>query len=360
MRKRILVLLTVVLLSGCNLTDSDAVKFVKSAIKGDIEHVWKYTSDDALDETLTDSEKRDSFKKFSEKWPKSLPYSLRDLNDIIQHNPKIDEIGSKKEDNKTIYALTATYQGNQGYSYGEAEIAKVVKFIVEINNKSGLVVDVDFDKVIERNEISTSKNRSREAKKLYVEYKKDKSGNKSNIRKILKMYPDYSTPIEELNNDIKLVQTKIKSKLYNQLVKEVKVGGWSEKGKFKGASSGYGMKLNNYVKLENLTDIPIKVSHEFDLQKHSSWEEEYCIMLSCGHKKYHSEWNNYNEGETGYLKLHAKEVDAANKSYDNINYYNGYRVTQQFSDGTSRYKYDDTKSFRANSYKITKIIIWSK
>lgn len=272
--RQILVILIIALLSGCNLIDSDAVKFANSAVKGDLEYVWKHTSDDAKDETLTDSEKSDSLKKFSENYPKSLPYSIRDLNDIIEHSPIIDEIGSKEQDSKTIYALTATYKGNQGYFYGEGEIAKTVKFTIEINNKTGLVVDVDFDKVLERNENATFANRSSEAKKLYAEYKKDKSGKKSNIREILKMYQSTPTSIKEIDAELEKVAETIKSKNYSNLVELVNSGGYASEGSQISMGEGYGTKLERYVKLKNLTNIPLVVTFSFDLEKKISWERE--------------------------------------------------------------------------------------
>lgn len=357
--KQISVILIFVLLYGCNLIDSDAVKFAKSAVKGDLEYVWKHASDEAKDGTLTDSEKRDAFKEFSENYPKSLPYGLRDLNDIIKYSPTINEIGSKKKDGKTIYALTATYKGKQGYSYGEGEIAKAVKFTIEINNETGLVIDVDFDKVLERNENATLANRRSEAKKLYAEYKKDKSSvNKINVRKILKMYQSDPTLIKELDNELEKVAKLIKAKSYSGLVKIKDSGGHSSKGKKISMGEGYGIKLENYIKLENLTNIPLVVTFSFDLEIYSSWKE-YCSFLSAS-KCVKSRWDVYEKNQIGKLKIYSKETDYASKYYNDIRYYQGYRVTQQRSDGTYSYSWDDKYAFRANNLKIKSIAIWNE
>lgn len=349
----------VALLSGCNLTDSDAVKFAKSAVKSDIEYVWKHTSDDAIDETLADSEKRDSLRKFSEKWPESLPSSLRDLKDIIQHGPKIDEIGSKSENDKTVYALTATYQGNEGYPYGEGEIAKVLKFTVEISNKTGLVVDVDFDKVLERNEGATSANRNNEAKRLYAEYKKDRAENKGNIRKILKMFPSKQTSIVELDTELSKVTQLIQSKKYTDLVEIVNSGGYSSEGRKISMGEGFGTKLERYVELKNLTNIPLSVSLEYDLE-YSNYNTYKSGENWLGQPIYKTDETRYIEKESvkDSLDLHAQEKDYDNSYFDNIKYYQGYRVTQQRSDGSYSYKWDETKSFAAKNLKITTISIW--
>jgi len=352
------VILILALLSGCNLIDSDAVKFVKSAVKGDLEYIWKHTSDDAKDETLTDSEKSDSLKKFSENYPKSLPYSLRDLNDIIEHSPTIEEIGSKEQDSKTIYALTATYQGNEGYPYGEGEIAKVLKFKVEISNKTGLVVDVDFDKVLERNEVATSANRNNEAKRLYAEYKKDRSGNKGNIRKILMMFPSKKTSIVELDTELSKVTELIQSKKYTDLVEIVNSGGYSSKGRKISMGEGYGTKLEKYVELQNLTNIPLIVHLEYDLE-YSNYDTYKSGENLIGQPIFKTDETRYIEKESveDSLVLQAQEKDYDHTHFDNIKYYKGYRVTQQRSDGSYSYAWDEKNSFAAKNLKITTILI---
>ena len=186
--KKIIIILVSLILFGCDFIDSDAVKFVKSATKGDLEYVWEYISDNSRDKTLTDIEKRELLDQFSKSWPKSLPDSTRDLIEIIKNIPEINEIGSKKKGDKTIYALTATYHGNKGYIYGNSEIARVIKFTIDISNETGMVSNVSFGKVLEKNEQATYIYQEKRSKILYSQYLSDKENYGSNILKILRMY----------------------------------------------------------------------------------------------------------------------------------------------------------------------------
>lgn len=357
MHIRVIVIATLtLLLSGCG---SDAEKFVNAVKNSDLKIVWEMVSDEAIDNTLVEEERKEKRKEFISNYPKSLSYGMRDIANVLKGNPDIEEIGSKQEGDNTVYAFMAIYKNGKGYVFDDTKIAKKVKFTVEQNNKTKLIIDADFDKVIQIDEVATKDNQQRRALKLWESYKKQPSDNKRNVRKILQMYSDLNTPIQELNNKIDAVKKLITAKKYDDLVKIDDTGGYSTKGREISMAEGYGMELKNYITATNLTDIPLKLKMKYDLQYLSTWETERDTWLGT-RTDYHSKWYNDKENESGSLSLYSKEKDSASKSYDRTKYYVGYRVTQDNSDGTYRYRWDETRSFKANNLSLKSISIWSE
>jgi len=194
--------------------------------------------------------------------------------------------------------------------------------------------------------------------KQYKEYIVDKKNNKRNIYKIFQQYKDLDTPIDELNKKIKEVQTLIANKKFNKLIKIDKIGGYASKGRKISMTSGYGTILTNYVEATNLTDIPLKIYFVFDLENTSYTTTSYTNWL--GGTGYNSQKDVYiyQKNNTDSTYLYSKETDTTNASFNKIRYYNGYRVTRQYNDGSYNYDYDDSKNLKAINLKIKSIEIY--
>ena len=176
------------------------------------------------------------------------------------------------------------------------------------------------------------------------------------------MYEDGTTPVAELNSELRIVNDHILNKRFDNLIKVTEVGGYSERGDQLNMSEGYGTVLSKYVKIENLTNIPLRISHTFDVQEYYNYKDgEKCggwFLYSCT-PIYRSGYSDILNGEHSSLLLNSKETDFASKNYRQIKYYNGYRVSQQFNDGTWTYNWDDSKSLKVKNYVTTEISIWS-
>ena len=169
------------------------------------------------------------------------------------------------------------------------------------------------------------------------------------------------TSIRELNNEIDRLSLLIDKKQYSDIVKIIDFGGYSSKGRKISLGEGFGTRLVEYVKIQNLTDIPLVITFKFDLEKYYSWNREAnlveCWFGNCG-KVHESEWSVYEKNKSGTLKLYSMEEDYGNLYYDKIKYYSGYRVTQERSDGSYSYSWDDQNSFKVSNLKIASIAIW--
>lgn len=191
----------------------------------------------------------------------------------------------------------------------------------------------------------------------YNEYIKDKKSKKKNIYYIIEEYKDLDTPIDNLNKKIKKVQSLISNKKFSQLIKIEETGGYSSKGKQISMTSGYGTKLKNYVKAKNLTDIPLRVSFTYDLehtdfstQKNNGWLiDTYSVKKDVYILK---------RGIVDSTYFYSKETDSINDNLNDVSYYDGYRVTRQFNDGSYNYDYDNVKSLKAINVKIKSIEIY--
>ena len=364
---RILLIVTLFLV-GCSddisksfSKESDAARLLNSAIKGEDRVVWGYVAKEAVDQTLTAEEKEQAFLKFKDGGIGSISNGLKDALKITEKNPKIAEVGQKDEGGETIYALTATYSDEDGYILDNGDVARIIKIIVTKNNKRGIVTEVKYEKVLEVNQEASVRNKKNVALALFGQYVADKVKNKNNIKEILSMYKDGVTPIPELNSELQVVIDHISNRRFDELVKVVEVGGYSDRGDQLSISEGFGTILKKYVTIQNLTNIPLRINHTYDIQEYYHYQDgESCggfFLYSCS-PIYKSGYSDLLKGEQSSLSLYSQETDSASKNYREIKYYNGYRVTEQFNDGNWRYNWDDTKSLKVINYATTDISVW--
>lgn len=337
--------LLILLISGCsNVFDNDAMKFVKAVKNHDLAEVWQLISKDATDETLLKEEKEEKYQAFAKDYPNSLPYDVREVVELLKNDPSVTEVGKKEEDKKIKHAFTANYIGKGGYVYGNNKIAKKIKFTVSIDLEKKIIVEAAFGKVLEVNDSATKDSQKNVAVNLYKKYKESPSGNRNNIRKILVMYPDLETPIQELNDELKRVTKSISQKAFHEIISVEGKYGDSTPGNYVNRDFGYKTKIWT-VDMKNKTNLPLVVGYKQDIEyMHLNWTSE--------------ERRDRLTNDNDSITLEPKETRGKYKTYG-YQYYRDYK-RYTYNDGTYKEewdKYNPTFQYRSKNLKIISISI---
>lgn len=321
-------------------------------LERDLETLWRMTRKEATDPTLTREEKARLFSEFEGSWPASLGPQFSTLEAIAAYKPLITTINSN---DPSEIILQAEYRDNEGYLFDDYKIAKRISFTIKIDSQE-LVSQAQFGEILLLDEAGTNHQKVLFAKSSYDAFLKKPEEEGRRIRKILELYPSAKTPIPELNREIFRVLYFIDQKKFSDLVNTSEIGGYSDKGTLISVSQGFGTKLVDFAAVANLTSIPLQVRYKFDLEHQYVYQDgERCGWLTACRPNYVSGKSDYQNGVTGTTNLDAREKAKPTKWFDNIDYYTGYYVKREYSDGRFTYDYDEARSFKAINYSITGI-----
>lgn len=358
---RAVVVVLAIFIAGCDFLSpkNDALTLLKASSKGDHRTVWELTSEKSIDKTLASQERDEESKKFSTNWPSDLEESLRDLARVSKDAVKYEEIGANTDEEKTVYAIQANYAPNKGFAVNEWQVARSIKVLVEKNNKTGLIRSVKFDKPLEIDNTASDKGKAEYARTLLAGYKTKNKDNQGNIKKIFELYAGSALPFPELAEARRVVEEAIKKGDYDSIIAIESVDGYAERGNLINMARGYGMTLKKFVTIRNKTIVPIKVSFKYDLEESYFREAgKRCGWFNC-EPVYESGYSGYRSGIDGALKLYSDESDSSSMSFDDIDYYTGYYVSDQGSDGSWNYRHDKSRGFRATNLTVTSIAVWT-
>lgn len=356
MIKKLLLIAFVALLLGCAEKTSTEKTLIDSMQSRDLPGLWLALSKDASDPTLADVEKEAKKDQFLKDFPDSLPSHAADVARIVTDPPpKFERLGEKTVDHKIIAGYVATYPSGVGYVHDEIKIVRKIKIIIESDAQTGEITLVKIDNVLEEDVEATNALKKQKSERLWAEFLENPAENGHKISDILEYYPNASTPIAEINAALTETEKKLAENNFDGLLQISDVGGYATKGRLESPARGFGTELKDYAKVANNVLIPLEVVFVFDLEYQSVWTTESCFIF-CS-QTVHSKWDMYQSDVERTLKADAKESRSLSHSFDNIYYFENYRVTREYNDGTFEYDSDSSKTLRATNLRIKSIKI---
>lgn len=356
MLKKLLLIAFVPMIFGCAEKTSTEKTLVDAMQSRDLPGLWLALSKDASDPTLADVEKEAKKNEFLKDFPESLPSHATDVAKIVTDPPpSLERLGEKAVEQKVVAGYVATYPSGKGYRYDDIKIARKIKVIVESDAKTGEIILVRIDNVLEEDVEATSALKKQKSERLWAEFLENPAENGHKISEILGYYPDAPTPIAKINAALTETEKQLAENNFDSLLRISDVGGYASKGRLESPARGFGTELNGYARIVNTTLIPLDVVLVFDLEYQSVWTTESCFIF-CS-QTVHSKWDTYQSGVERTLKADAKESRSLSHSFDDIYYFENYRVTREYNDGTFEYDSDSSKTLRATNLRIKSIKI---